>query len=153
MKTKMVRAICAGALVLMPMAALAQSSDAQTPGQQFMATWDLNGDGRATLDELKEMRADVFASFDSNEDGQLDAEEHAVFDSARANDVSNYQGKQRAQMQKMADGMSMKATDADGNGRVSLEEFQASTAKWFAMLDKNGDGAITMADFGKPPAQ
>ena len=42
---------------------------------QFMDNWDLDGNGTATVEELREMRASVFLSFDSNEDGALDAGE------------------------------------------------------------------------------
>lgn len=62
--------ITATAFVLTASAALAQT----TPGDQFMQAWDLNGDGTATLAELQEMRGNVFASFDENDDGVLDAE-------------------------------------------------------------------------------
>ena len=140
-------------LIAVLFTALPFAAQAETPGEQFMSTWDLDGDGTATLAELQQMRSDVFASFDANEDGKLDAEEHAVFDEARANDVAGYEGQQRAQMQKMADGMTMAATDADGDMLVTLAEFQTSTAKWFAQLDKNGDGGITIDDFARKPAQ
>ncbi|KEO51675.1 hypothetical protein [Thioclava pacifica] len=140
--------LIAALLVSLPMAARAEN-----PAEQFMSTWDLDGNGTATLAELEEMRADVFTSFDANEDGVLDLEEHAVFDEARANDVAGYEGKRREQMQKMADGMRMEATDANGDQQVTLAEFQSSTVKWFTQLDKNGDGGITMEDFAMKPAQ
>jgi len=37
--------------------------------------------------------------------------------------------------------------DADGDGLVSAEEFTAKSAAFFDMLDKNGDGVISSADF------
>ncbi|OOY12559.1 hypothetical protein BMG00_01510 [Thioclava marina] len=140
--------LIAALLLSLPLAA-----QAETPAEQFMSTWDRDGNGIATLAELEAMRGDVFASFDANEDGMLDLEEHAIFDEARANDVAGYEGKQREQMQKMADGMRMEATDANGDRLVSLDEFQASTVKWFTQLDKNGDGGITLDDFAMKPAQ
>lgn len=123
--------------------ALAQA----TPGDQFLANWDLDGNGTATNAELREMRASVFLTFDANEDGALDAEEYVMFDEARANDVSNYQAEQRAQMQKVADGMSLPASDTDGDGRVTRDEFLAGADRWFAQLDRNADGGITLDDF------
>ena len=36
---------------------------------------------------------------------------------------------------------------------VTLAEFQTSTAKWFAQLDKNANGGITIDDFARKPAQ
>lgn len=118
-----------------------------TPGDQFMQGWDLDGNGTATLAELQEMRGNVFTSFDANDDCYLDAEEYVLFDEARAADVANYQDDQRAQMQKVADGMSLPNSDLDADGRVSLDEFQDGTKAWFAKLDKNGDDGVTLSDF------
>ena len=68
-----------------------------TPGDQFLQSWDLDGNGTATLAELREMRDNVFYTFDSDENGSLDAEEYIQFDEARANDVANYEADQRDQ--------------------------------------------------------
>jgi len=124
-------------------AALAQT----TPGDQFMQSWDLDGNGAATLEELREMRGNVFAAFDADQNDILDAEEYVYFDEARANDVANYEAEQRDQMQAVADGMSLTASDTDGDGVVGREEFLAGTDGWFADLDKNGDGGIMLVDF------
>jgi len=126
-------------------AALAQT----TPGDQFMQSWDLDGNGTATLEELREMRGNVFAAFDADQNDILDAEEYVYFDEARANDVAGYEAEQRDQMQAVADGMSLTASDTDGDGVVGREEFLAGTDGWFADLDKNGDGGITLADFNQ----
>jgi Ca2+-binding EF-hand superfamily protein len=139
----MKRHLIATALMLTATAASAQT----TPGDQFLQNWDLNQDGIATLEELREMRGNVFFSFDANEDGYLDAEEYVLFDEARANDVANYEAEQRDQMQQVADGMSLSVSDLDGDGRVSEAEFQTGAGAWFDDLDKNGDGGITLADF------
>ena len=120
-----------------------------TPGEQFLANWDLDGNGTATVEEVREMRSSVFVTFDSNEDGTLDAEEYVMFDEARKNDVDNQQGQQRAQMQKMADALSLTTSDIDKDGSVSKDEFLTGADRWFAQLDRNGDGGITSADFGK----
>jgi Ca2+-binding EF-hand superfamily protein len=120
-----------------------------TPGDQFLQNWDLDGNGTATIEELHEMRSNVFTSFDANEDGSIDAEEYVLFDEARAADVGNYQAGQRDQMQRVADGMSLPASDLDKDGRVSLDEFLTGADRWFAELDRNGDGGITLDDFGR----
>jgi len=137
--------LIAATLALSATAALAQT----TPGEQFLQNWDLNQDGTATIDELREMRGNVFFSFDADEDGYLDAEEYLPFDEARANDVANYEAGQRVQMQKVAGAMSLPASDLDGDGRVSAAEFRTGADAWFATLDKTGDGGITLEDFGR----
>lgn len=131
------------------LAALAPAAVAQTPGQQFMDNWDLNADGTATLEELEQMRGNVFFTFDADENGFLDAEEYVMFDEARANDVGNYQGAQRKQMGKVADAMSLSQNDRDGDGKVSRAEFVAGAADWLARIDRNGDGVVTTEDFGR----
>lgn len=62
--------------------------------------------------------------------------------------MANYQDDQRAQMQKVADGMSLAASDLDADGRVSREEFLKGVEPWFTALDKNADGGVTLEDFG-----
>lgn len=124
-------------------AALAQT----TPGDQFMQSWDLDGNGAATLEELREMRGNVFMAFDADQNDILDAEEYVYFDEARANDVANYEAEQRDQMQAVADGMSLTASDTNGDGVVGREQFLAGTEGWFADLDTNGDDVVTLDDF------
>ncbi|QLH38519.1 MAG: EF-hand domain-containing protein [Defluviicoccus sp.] len=41
--------------------------------------------------------------------------------------------------------------DEDGDGTVTLEEFQAGHAERFAEMDANGDGKITPDEFKTPP--
>ena len=130
-------------LALTATAALAQT----TPGDQFMQSWDLDGNGAATLEELREMRGNVFMAFDADQNDILDAEEYVLFDEARANDVAGYEAEQRDQMQAVADGMSLAASDKNDDGVVGREEFLVGTDGWFADLDKNDDGVITLDDF------
>lgn len=45
-------------------------------------------------------------------------------------------------------GMMRDFNDTDGDGMVSREEFTSRTADWLAMMDHDGDGQVTAADFG-----
>lgn len=131
-------------------ALVASSVIAQTtPGDQFMQNWDLNGDGMTTLEELHEMRGNVFFTFDANDDGYLDTEEYVMFDEARQNDVNNYESDQREQMQAVADGMSLLNNDIDKDGRVSEHEFRVGADGWFTDLDTDHSGTITLVDFNR----
>ena len=120
------------------------------PGGHFIENWDLDGNGAVSLQEAEERRGDVFASFDSDEDGYLSAQEYILFDEARANDMQN-NGAQHGQgmMVRAADGMRLQANDGDGDGRVSQAEFITATADWIAKLDRDGDGVVTTDDFGR----
>lgn len=46
-------------------------------------------------------------------------------------------------------GMLRAFNDGDGDGKVSRDEFLARTPDWFAMMDRNGDGVVTSADFSR----
>lgn len=134
------------ALLLAAAPALAQQGE---PGAHFIENWDSDGDGAVTVDEAGARRADVFASFDANEDGFLDAEEYVTFDEARANDMAQNEGGQgKGAMMRAADGMLLARNDIDGDGKVSRDEFLGQAAAWIAEMDRNGDGVITTADFG-----
>ena len=45
--------------------------------------------------------------------------------------------------------MTMEFNDIDGDGQVSRAEFMARTPDWYSAMDRNGDGTITTADFGR----
>ncbi len=42
----------------------------------------------------------------------------------------------------------MQHIDADGDGRITLEEFRVPQERQFGMLDANGDGVIDKDEFG-----
>lgn len=118
------------------------------PGSHFVENWDGNSDGVVTLDELRAKRADVFYTFDSNDDGFLDAEEYSYFDSARKSDMENQPAHANGKMGRVQDGMVLTFNDTDGDGRVNKSEFLTKAAAWLAMIDRDRSGDVTAADFG-----
>ncbi|MFD1694489.1 hypothetical protein [Roseibium aestuarii] len=131
-----------------PFAAVSAAQAA--PGAHFIENWDLDGDGAVTVDEARDRRSDVFASFDTNDDGFLDAEEYVTFDEARANDqAENGQGMGEGR-RNPANGLRLEVNDLDGDGRVSRGEFLDAAAGWIARIDRNGDGVVRADDFGRP---
>ena len=116
------------------------------PGAHFIKSWDGDGDGLVTLDEIFAKRDNVFASFDSDENGALDSEEYAFFDQARANDQENH-GKGEGEG-KLHQAMSLAFNDLNEDGNVSRAEFLIQSGAMLAIADKNGDGVISSDDFG-----
>lgn len=118
------------------------------PGTHFIENWDLDGDGQVTLAEATERRGDVFLSFDADDNGILSPEEYDLFDEARANDMRENGFGQGRSGNGPANGMLRQFTDANGDGRVTREEFMNAVPAWFERMDRNGDSAITEEDFG-----
>lgn len=130
------------AALLLPIAAVAQEGE---PGAHFILNWDLDADGHVTLEELTLKRGDVFYTFDSDDDGVLTAEEYSHFDDARAADM---EGRPAAGMGRVQEGMALSFNDTDGDGQVSRDEFLSRAADWLALIDRDGSGDVTSADFG-----
>lgn len=135
--------------VLLSALALPAVAQQGQPGAHFIENWDLDENGQVTLDEVTERRGDVFAAFDSDESGALDAEEYAVFDEARANDMAGQDGHGQGAMIRAEQGMHMDFNDRDGDGLVTRDEFLGAAPDWFGMMDRNGDQVVTTADFGR----
>jgi hypothetical protein len=133
------------ALSLLAAPACAQT---QQPGGHFIENWDLDGDGAVSLDEITTRRGDVFLTFDADENGALDAGEYGYFDEARANDMEDNAGHGNG-LRRASEGMTLQFNDTDGNGEVSRDEFLSHSGDWLDMLDRNGDGSVTPADFGR----
>jgi hypothetical protein len=134
------------------LAALASPAVAEgpAPGTHFIENWDVDGDGAVDLADIEARRSDVFMAFDSNEDGALDAEEYVYFDEARANDMQAISDEGPAKgMQRAMTGMTLAFNDTDGNGEVSRGEFIDHVGDWLDLLDRDGDGIVTTADFGR----
>jgi len=129
---------------LFPLSVAAQGA----PGSHFIENWDLNADGTVTLAELEEKRGDVFYMFDADEDGMLNADEYASFDEVRAADMENQGDHAQGKMGRVQEGMQITFNDANDDGQVSEAEFLAKAVDWLAIIDRDGSGNVTSADFG-----
>lgn len=120
------------------------------PGAHFIESWDGDDDGQVTLAEVTERRSDIFNTFDENDDGVLSAADYVLFDETRAADQASEDHGQGGKGEKRASvGMTLDFNDINQDGAVSREEFITRTADWFALIDRNGDGVVTTADFGR----
>lgn len=89
---------------------------------------DANGDGQISRLEADEFVAKEQAGADMNSDGAVSFEEAKAHRQAKR--------EQRARDRYMR-------LDADGDGVVSVAEFQAPAGRIFERLDKNADGVIS----------
>lgn len=143
----MKKTVIALALASMMSPAVAQEG---VPGGRFIESWDIDGDGVVSLEDITTRRGDVFLSFDADESGALDAEEYALFDQARDNDRQGNGGAEQGQGTRQAsEGMTLAFNDVNGDGQVARQEFLARSGDWLTLMDRDGDGVITRNDFGR----
>ncbi len=118
------------------------------PGAHFIENWDENGDGQVTLAETAQKRADIFFMFDQDENGALSPAEYDLFDETRQADIAANAGGRKGPMKAVDKAMSRAFNDTDANNEVTRAEFDARSPAFFKMIDRNGDGLVTAADFG-----
>ena len=98
-------------------------------GLMIIETFDIDKDGKVTQAEIDQTRKDQFAKYDSNHDGVLSLEEYQALwlDAMRRMMVRQFQ-----------------ANDADGDARITVEEFTARFDDLVRDRDRNGDGVLTV---------
>lgn len=100
-------------------------------GEQMLEFYDTNKDGKLTQDEIDKARADQLAKYDTDKDGKLNLQEYQALwlDAMRERMVRAFQ-----------------AHDSDGDGQVTVAEFQKRFKNLVARLDRNDDGAYSNDD-------
>lgn len=112
--------------------------------KEMMHKMDTNGDGMVSRDEWTAFQERVFDALDKDKSGFLtEAEFTEHISDATAFGIAAYA---RGLMTKE---MFMKI-DANGDGKISREEFLAYHRKIFDMLDKQKKGMIGLVDFIRP---
>ncbi len=127
---------------------------------------DANSDGSITRAEVDAQAAERFAKVDADRDGFLtQAEMSAHHDAMRAQWAAKMKdradkGGERAErrmerLEKRAERMEKRGggpfakRDANGDGRISLAEFQAGGAKMIERFDTDKNGVVTKEEMAK----
>lgn len=109
------------------------------PAERF-AQADADHDGRVTRDEFMAARAARFAKVDRDGDGFLgDA------------DLPRFVRSNPGMLQKVH--ALQQPSDADGDGRISRDEFEQAGATLFARADANHDGCVDAGEMDRAAAQ
>ncbi len=106
---------------------------------ELMKMLDGNGDHMVTLEEFNSFNTSVFDELDTDHDGSLDAKEW-VGKTIGEQPISVATGGYSRELRKMK---MMGLMDADGDHKITKEEFLAHQQKVFSAMDKSGDGQLT----------
>lgn len=150
MKTKII--IPATIILVMGGAAMAIAASGDRHGHHearhearlnhMFETYDLNADGQITKAEITAGREARFSAGDTNGDGSLSEAE------IRASLVKRAEARADRMIKRM-----MEHADDDGDGSISLAEFQDTPrhdgGRMMKRLDADGDGVITRAEAEK----
>lgn len=155
---KPLSSLLAVALLSVPALGHASGNGSGQPGAQFLTEWDVSGTGSVTLVDMQTRRGEIFEMFDLNGDGTIDSPEAENMAQTVAGQEENNGKGQHGQGQGrnafapgrvIHDAMTVAFNDADADGLITKDEFVTSTERAFAQLDRNSDGSLTLADFGR----
>jgi Ca2+-binding EF-hand superfamily protein len=148
MKRRILIAAAAAAVAAAGGAAVLVAQPAGLPGH--LAKADTDGNGQVSLAEFRQGAATMFAAIDSDRDGRAtEAEMRSHHDKMRAGHGGH--GPHRAKPggghggegAKRGPRMGLGHADADGDGAVTVAEFQSKAEQHFALLDSDKNGSIT----------
>lgn len=124
-----------------------------------MPKLDVNGDGKVSLAEFQQLRADQLMRLDANRDGKITEAEFMAHPTMMGHNgpSPSHSGEgrwgrngdrpmRREMMKKMHGehkGMMFDMLDANDDGSITRAEIDHMTAKQFKRLDKNHDGVLT----------
>jgi Ca2+-binding EF-hand superfamily protein len=99
--------------------------------REMLARFDTNKDGALTQDEINQARATLFNTYDTQKSGSLtlDQFQNLWLSVNRERMVRAFQ-----------------ALDRDGDGKITLEEYESPLANIVADHDMNGDGKLSTDD-------
>jgi Ca2+-binding EF-hand superfamily protein len=133
---------------------MAESSEDSPRGlPAFFRLLDTNHDGRLSREELSKA-TELFDRLDRNHDGFLDAKELTQMPAVASSEEPTINPaaplarvrKGGGSLQRGNLAQLMKRADADGDGKLSMEEAPPFLKKQFAKIDTNGDGFLDKAE-------
>ncbi|NDR55890.1 EF-hand domain-containing protein [Aliiruegeria sabulilitoris] len=97
----------------------------------MLDAYDTDADGSLSQDEILGARAEQLKTFDADQDGTLSIDEYEALwlDAMRERMVDRFQ-----------------QHDDDGDGQVTVEEFNEDFQRFIERRDRNGDGVLNSDD-------
>jgi Ca2+-binding EF-hand superfamily protein len=105
---------------------------------RFMRIYDLNRDGRVSPAEIARDQALLFSALDIDGDKTLSVDEMR----RRGRTLQIFRSTTIFDM-----------LDTNGDGKLSLQELQAPSQRWFKRYDKNGDGVMEISEVPNRPGR
>jgi Ca2+-binding EF-hand superfamily protein len=104
---------------------------------EMMKMLDANGDHMVTSAEFDDYYGKIFDELDTNKDGSIDAKEWVGDKSSNKLDIATGGYSRQLRTMKM-----MGMIDADGDHKVTKDEFISHHKKIFTAMDKDGSGDL-----------
>ena len=151
------------------------------PVTAWFAHVDTDKDGKISHDEFMADATAFFNTLDTNHDGYIGSSENSAYENKVAPEIQNMDPRIKqpknyvaqsddsgsdptaGRYQKQIVGASqyslidepqpVRAADSNLDFRVKIDEWQTASNQRFTILDRNGDGFITMDELPKTPAQ
>jgi hypothetical protein len=99
--------------------------------ERFMMLYDLNGDGKVSIQEINDDQARMFNAMDVNGDKSMSVDEIR---------------RRGRSLQIFRTTTLFDLLDANGDGKLAIEEIQSPSKRWFKRYDKNGDGVMEASE-------
>lgn len=99
--------------------------------ERFIRLYDMNGDGKVSIEEINGDQARMFTALDIDDNKQMSVEEIR---------------RRGRSLQIFRTTTLFDLLDVDGDGQLSLAEIQAPSQRWFKRYDKNGDGVMEASE-------